>query len=467
MDVAYDHIQEEVLTPEQQQAAKQNPSSDTNNPRSNLNSEFREAYTAFSASPWGAKLGGFFSDVSKKSTTFYDGARQEANAAISQEGGAFKGLADLRQTLVSRARSMSSGAETVKEANSEADGEKATSETAGKVEGGEKTAVSKASGGDDDGGAFSKFRAEATKRLRDLEKAEEAADAAIFRFGANVGAFLKDAVSIAPPSSDHAKSADGKDKVLFESKSEDGKRVIHSTRLEAQLYAIHTSPDKFSHDPEGDAFGKWIEESGPTREKLVEARTDQIAGDLERFEELRKMMERSMGPEGQVTYADFWTRYYFLRMVVEADEKRRKEVLKGRSLYLPQIPLLHQPSTDTPPQTSGATLPDSSESISWDNDSDSDNDDESSTPQQHQATKSGPSHPYIPGNASPASQTTITDPSAPISNPDHLKPTEPRRSQDEKSQPDSDASYDLVSGATSRAPGSPRKGDEEDEEDWE
>ena len=333
MDVAYDHIQEEVLTPEQQQAAKQNLSSDTNNPSSNLNSEFREAYTAFSASPWGAKLGGFFSDVSKKSSTFYDGARQEANAAISQEGGAFRGLADLRQTLVSRARSMSSGAETVKEANSEADGEKATSETAGKVEGGEKTGLSKASGGDDDGGAFSKFRAEATKRLRDLEKAEEAADAAIFRFGANVGAFLKDAVSIAPPSSDQAKSADGKDKVLFESKSEDGKRVIHSTRLEAQLYAIHTSPDKFSHDPEGNAFGKWIEENGPTREKLVEARTDQIAEDLEQFEELRKMMERSMGPEGQVTYADFWTRYYFLRMVVEADEKRRKEVLKGRLLY--------------------------------------------------------------------------------------------------------------------------------------
>ncbi|MDI1489579.1 MAG: hypothetical protein OHK93_000776 [Ramalina farinacea] len=445
MDIAYDHIQEEVLTPEQQQAAKQNPSSDTNNPPSNLNSEFREAYTAFSASPWGAKLGGFFSDVSKKSTTLYDGARQEANAAMAQEGGAFRGLADLRQTLVSRARSMSSGAETVKEANSEADGEKDTSETAGRVEGGEKTGVSKASGGDDDGSAFSKFRAEATKRLRDLEKAEEAADAAIFRFGANVGAFLKDAVSIAPPSSDQAKSADGKDKILFESKSEDGKRVIHSTRLEAQLYAIHTSPDKFSHDPEGDAFGKWIEETGPTREKLVEARTDQIAGDLERFEELRKMMERSMGPEGQVTYADFWTRYYFLRMVVEADEKRRKEVLKG------------------------ATLPDSSESISWDNDSDSDNDeDTSSTPQQHHSTKSGPSHPYIPGNASPASQTTITeDPSAPISNPDHLKPTEPRRSQDEKSQPDSDASYDLVSGATSRAPGSPRKGDEEDEEDWE
>ena len=57
--------------------------------------------------------------------------------------------------------------------------------------------------------------------------------------------------------------------------------------------------------------------------------------------------------------------------------------------------------------------------------------------------------------------------------PESLKP-EGRRSHDRQSQPDSDASYDLVSGATSRAPGSPkddkakeRKADESDEEDWE
>ena len=60
-----------------------------------------------------------------------------------------------------------------------------------------------------------------------------------------------------------------------------------------------------------------------------------------------------------------------------------------------------------------------------------------------------------------------------------LKPTDPRRSNDQQSQPDSDASYDLVSGATSavpsQAPGSPRQvkkvagveESEEEEEDWE
>ena len=32
----------------------------------------------------------------------------------------------------------------------------------------------------------------------------------------------------------------------------------------------------------------------------------------------------------KVEYKLFWTRYYFLRKAVEADERRRKEVLKGK-----------------------------------------------------------------------------------------------------------------------------------------
>jgi hypothetical protein len=72
------------------------------------------------------------------------------------------------------------------------------------------------------------------------------------------------------------------------------------------------------------------------------------------------------------------------------------------------------------------------------------------------------------------SSTTLhqTPPTAqPPNDPSALQPS--RRSHDEKSVADSDASYDLVSGATSRAPGSPKdenmagKKDESDEEDWE
>lgn len=46
---------------------------------------------------------------------------------------------------------------------------------------------------------------------------------------------------------------------------------------------------------------------------------------------------------------------------------------------------------------------------------------------------------------------------------------ESRRSHDEKSVADSEASYDIVSGAPSRAASSPkeRKAEESDEEDWE
>jgi hypothetical protein len=55
----------------------------------------------------------------------------------------------------------------------------------------------------------------------------------------------------------------------------------------------------------------------------------------------------------------------------------------------------------------------------------------------------------------------------------HLKLEEKRKSHDEKSQADSDGSYDVVgaaSGAPSHAPGSPkdsRKGEDSEEEDWE
>jgi hypothetical protein len=50
------------------------------------------------------------------------------------------------------------------------------------------------------------------------------------------------------------------------------------------------------------------------------------------------------------------------------------------------------------------------------------------------------------------------------------KPGEPRNSNDQHSQPDSESSYDLVSGATSQTPASPREKPakaEESDEDWE
>jgi len=84
--------------------------------------------------------------------------------------------------------------------------------------------------------------------------------------------------------------------------------------------------------------------------------------------------------------------------------------------------------------------------------------------------------PSTPGNkiqrpASTESSTTI-HPSADKST--HLKPSEPRKSNDEKSQADSDTSYDVVgaaSGNPSQAPNSPKESRKEeedsDDEEWE
>ena len=99
------------------------------------------------------------------------------------------------------------------------------------------------------------------------------------------------------------------------------------------------------------------------------------------------------------------------------------------------------------------------EEVGWDEDSD----DEGA-----KATKSKPE----PRPASTESSGTL-HPATQAADKGLLKPERSRKSQDEKSQADSDGSYDVVgaaSGAPSHAPGSPkeaRKGDESEEEDWE
>ncbi|MCJ1470700.1 hypothetical protein MMC07_009347 [Pseudocyphellaria aurata] len=439
MDVAYDHIQEEVLSAED--AAKKE---DDKRKESNLKAEFEDAYKSFSASPWGAKLGGFFSDVKKQGENYYEGARQEASVA---RGEALKGFTDLKSTLVSRARSLSTGqtlqadpatAGTHKELNVD------VSTDASEKQRSESEALRESEG------LISRFRTEAAKRLKDIEKAEDAADEALIKFGTNIRNFLRDAVSIAPPSAETNK--DGTQKVLFESRDQDGKRVIHSTRFDAQLHAIHSSIDSFAKDPVSSEYEKW-----KTGGFDVDKKTEAIATDLEKYEELRRAMEKLV-PE-KVEYAQFWTRYYFLRMVVETEEQRRRDMLKGAALS-------------------------PTENISWDDDSDSDS--QPSTPhgQSQQPSSSTTTLHPVPAHSSstPHPEPSNADPSPHSSTP-KATDTQPRRSQDQHSQPDSDASYDLVSGATSRAPGSPKedkegegeqgrkegkKEDEDEEEpDWE
>lgn len=308
MDIAYDHIQEEVISPEEaskKEGEKKNAAS--------LNSEFQEAYKSFSASPWGTRLGGFFNDVKKQSETYYEGARHEASAA---GGEALKGFTDLRSTIVSRARSISIGQKSPtgsSVAGADKDLGEDGSSNASTKERSESEALRESEG------LISRFRTEATKRLKEIEKAEDAADEALMKFGLNVRNFLRDAVTIAPPGEE--KNNDGTQKILFESKDQDGKRVIHTTRFDAQLHAIHSSFDSFAKDPVSPEYEKWKGDFD------VEKKTDSIALDLEKYEELRRAME-NLVPE-KVEYAQFWARYYFLRMVIETEEQRRRDMLKG------------------------------------------------------------------------------------------------------------------------------------------
>lgn len=283
---------------------------------------------------------------------------------------------------------------------------------------------------------MARIKAEAARRLKEIEKAEEAADEAILRFGMTISQKLREAVSILPP------EADQFGKLLFESKDAEGKRVIHATRLEAQLHVIHSNLDSFTKDPASDQWAAFKEEFN------VDSKTDEIAADLDKYPELRSAMEKLV-PE-QVEYADFWTRYYFLRLVVETEEKKRRELLKGvsPSHFHSLLQSNHCKIANHHTYFPGAHTEDE-EPVGWDDDSEN----ESESPSTPQVSSSSSK------NNIPATGTTT----------DAQQKREPRHSNDQQSQPDSESSYDVVSATASRTPGSPKEKSpkEDSDDDWE
>ncbi|KAI9767386.1 MAG: hypothetical protein M1839_004528 [Geoglossum umbratile] len=424
MDVAYDHIQEETLPPHEEGAGGSTG-------KETLDTEFQQAYKAISSSPWGTRFGAFMGTVKKQGESYYEGARQEYSVASEQ---ATKGFTSLTSSIISRTRSLSlSASPDAGESGSAADNSADTQATDDAPGTSKEGARSDSEALRESEGMLARFRSEAAKRLKDIEKAEDAADEALLKFGNNIRNFLRDAVTIAPPAEGAEVGSNGRAKVLFESKGEDGKRVFHTTRFDAQLHVVHSSLDSFARDPSSPEYADWLKGFS------VDSKTEQIAKDLEAYPELRSAMERLV-PD-KVAYKDFWNRYYFLRHVVETEEQRRRDLLKG------------------------ATTEDDEE-IAWDEDSDSD----------------GPQPPSKADRSSKESASVDSSltlrsggEGAELSSPTLLKPAEERRSHDQHSQPDSDASYDVVSGAPSgapsHAPGSPvRKkaaDDSDEEEDWE
>lgn len=349
---------------------------------------------------------------------------------------ASKGLTSLRSTILSHTRNLSLN--TVTAGESSKDGEKDQATPRASQDGSQEAKQSE--------NTLARLRAEAAKRLKDLQKAEEAADEALIKFGGNVRNFLRDAVSIAPP-----QESDQSGTVLFESKDAQGKRVIHTSRFDAQLHVIHTSTESFTKDPNSADYAAW------SKEFDADKKTPDINDDLQKFPDLRATMEKLV-PD-QVPYVDFWKRYYFLRHGIETAEARRRDLLKGESIMTSQ-----QQPTDK--QTAASAEDD----VAWsDDDSDGDDSDDSadtSTPatktktEPKTETKIEPKAAPAPAKAAPAaaaaaaSSSTTTQPAKPL-----LKPTEPRKSNDEKSQADSEASYDVVgaaSGKTTQTPNSPK-----------
>lgn len=244
----------------------------------------------------------------------YQGAQKELTAVGSE---AQRGFTGLTNAVISRTRglSLAGGAEAAAEGQQQ-QGESSTGDKTKELTTDEAIQESE--------NVLSRLRSEAAKRLKDIQRAEDAADEALLRFGTNISAFLRDAVSIAPPSGGDANSsnnAGGDSTVLFESKDAAGKRVIHTSRFDAQLHVIHTSTESFTKDP---ATGDW-ETWGA--EFDIKGKTEDISRDLEKYPELRATMEKLV-PE-TIPYEDFWKRYYFLRHGIDLAEARRKELLKG------------------------------------------------------------------------------------------------------------------------------------------
>ena len=245
----------------------------------------------------------------------YREAQQEV-ATLGQE--ASRGWTDLTSTIVQRTRSLSLTTNLQPQTSSSP--RSVSNDTDNDSQKTPTKAVNPEEAIKESETVLSRLKAETSKRLKDIQKAEEAADEALLKFGSNIRDFLKDAILVTPPSDAPAFRNAG-NTVLFESKDAQGKRIIHTSRFDAQMHVIHTNPEGLLKDPAEVEYQMWGKKFD------VERKTGDIGGDLAKYPELRAMMERLV-PD-TVPYVEFWKRYYFLRRGIETAEARRRDLLKG------------------------------------------------------------------------------------------------------------------------------------------
>ena len=186
--------------------------------------------------------------MSCQGESVYREAQQELTA-VSHD--ATRGFTDLRETIINRTRSLSLNTSAQPATTAEAGEASETTPTTTKDMSSEQAIQESET-------VLSRLRGEAAKRLKDLQKAEDAADEALLRFGSNLRDFLSDAIKIAPPTG--GADEQGNNPVLFESKDAHGKRVIHTSRFDAQLHVIHTTSDNFMKDGAGDEYDAWTKD---------------------------------------------------------------------------------------------------------------------------------------------------------------------------------------------------------------
>ena len=136
----------------------------------------------------------------------------------------------------------------------------------------------------------------------------------------------------------------------------------------------------------------------------------------------------------EVKYVDFFKRYYFLRAELDAEEQKRKELLKGA---------LEEEEVGWDSDAEGEESGDGGEDEDEDEDEEEEEEEEEEK-EEEETEKKGAVHVERAQIRSQASTETLQAPS------------KPNTSADMQSAADSDTSYDIVSGAPSRSSGSPK-----------
>ncbi|KAK9484221.1 hypothetical protein V1527DRAFT_470742 [Lipomyces starkeyi] len=422
MDTAYDAIQQEAL-PDKDFVERPPEGSGTEPAAATFSEEFNEAVQTFHDSAWGTKIGGLWETVKKQGEVAFDITKKDISVASEM---ATKELATLSEQLRTStiANQVATQASALVASASERlsfDGGEGSRSRPAQIANSVKIAPKSTSK------MFSVLRQKAQARIEELDTVE--ISKYLNQVGKEVSDFLKDAVTIDPGEDEYAegtKTPISKD-VLFDV-PEDIKRQIYTTRLDAQLHALHTSVEPFLTDSDDVAYEEFAKGFS------VDSQTATIAGDLDHYPELRKLMEKVV-PE-KITYEEFWKRYYFLREQINQEELRRKQLLNEAG------------QTD--------------DNFDWDEE----DEDEEEPEREHKSE-----NPSISPKTSNSTETLKADEAA------EGAPSEEAGSKTASSRPSSESSYDVVSAVGSQADitvaaskaaakGAVR-GNESDEEDWE